>query len=533
MNPAPERRDPGARAEARFWRAPAGKVTGAALWLLGLYFLAAFLFLAWHHIPWPFELEWMEGGMLDHVHRLLEGGRLYGPPALEFTAFSYPPLYFYFAAALGTFFSAGFPLLRTISTLALLFTVLLIGYWIRRESGSRRAGVLAGALYLASYPVSGFWFGLARVDSLFLLLLLAGLYLLRRSRTLAGGLGAALLLALAFFCKQTALVISLPVMIWLALCGKNPRRWIIPAAWLGLLAAGLWMLQRASGGWLFYYLFYLPGEHLPVWWRVHHFWIDYFFKPLPIATLAGGLYLLAGSSRFRGRDLFWPAAAAGLVGGPWLASVPSGAFHNVAMPAHAAFAMLFALAVQRWFTAAARRESPSSRQQQPEGPALRFLRALCARPALRRCALFLPWAAALLQLILLLYNPLHHLPAAADRQAGEALVRRIAAVQGELWIPSHGYLARLAGKSGCAHRCALDDVLRGTDEPGKRELEREIAGALVERSYAVIIASDDWLALEIERGYGEGRRIFDPGRRFYPLTGWQTRPELWYERREK
>ena len=499
MNPAPEQPDSDAGGELFFRSTLAGRVTGAALWIAGFYFLAAFLFLAWRLIPWPFELEWMEGGMLDHVHRLLEGGRLYGPPALDFTPFSYPPLYFHLAVLLGRLFGPGLALLRGISTLALLLTVLLIGQWTARESGSRHAGLLAGTLYLASYPVSGFWFGLARVDSLFLLLLLAGLCLLRCSRTLAGGLGAAILLVLAFFCKQTALIITLPVMVWLILFGEGPRRWLVPAVWLILLGGGLWTLQRASDGWLFYYLFYLPGQHAPVLWRIHHFWIDYFFNPFPIATLAAGFSLFLGPGRLHGPRLFWLAAAAGLIGGPWLASVPSGAFHNVAMPAHAALAILFALAVQRWF---ARAERP-----------------------------LLPWAAALLQLLLLLYNPCHHLPAPADRVAGEALVRRIAAVEGEVWFPSHGYLSRMAGKNGCAHRCALDDVLRGKDEPGRRRLVDEIDTALARRRFEVIITNDDWLVREIKGGYGEGETIFTRPCLFWPLTGWQTRPEVWYQQR--
>ena len=360
---------------------------------------------------------------------------------------------------------------------------------------------MAGTLYLATYPVSGFWFGLARVDSLFLLLLLAGLCLLRRNRTLAGALASALLLALAFFCKQTALVITLPVMAWLILFGEGPRRWILPAAWLILLGGGLWILQRASDGWLFYYLFYLPGQHPPVWWRVHHFWIDYFFKPLPVATLTAGFSLFLGRIRTRGPRLFWLAAAAGLFGGPWLASVPSGAFHNVAMPAHAALAMLFALAIQRW----------SARTLRP----------------------LLPWAAALLQLLLLAFNPFHHLPAPADRGAGEALVRRVAAVEGEVWLPSHGYLARMAGKNSFAHRCALDDVLRGKDEPGRRRLVEEIGAALKERKFEVVIANDDWLNREIKGEYGDSETIFHQPRLFWPLTGWQTRPEVWYQRRGK
>jgi 4-amino-4-deoxy-L-arabinose transferase-like glycosyltransferase len=494
---------PGPADLRRTWQGrpdPLAPFLNTALWGLALYYLAAFFFLAWRHILYPFELEWMEGGMLDHVNRLLQGKQLYAPPSLEFTAFSYAPLYFYLAAALGKLFGAGFALLRSISVLATLATLLLIGRWVWLECGSRRAGALAAALYLACYPVSGSWYDLARVDSLFLLLLLGGFYLLRRGRSTAGVLGAALLLALAFFCKQTALIITLPVLVHYLVSEKSFRRWIFLAAWLMLLLGIGGLMQRSSDGWFAYYLFYLPSQHPPVYWRIHHFWIDYFFKPLPFATLAIAAAMLVGRW-WRGTNLFWLFFAIGLFGGPWLASVPSGAFHNVVMPAHAALALLVAPALAGWRSAGLGRHSLTQLQ-----------------------------GIAVLQLLMLLYNPLAHLPVPDDRQAGMELIRRLTAAPGPVWIPGHGYLARMAGKEGCAHRCAMDDVLRGKDEPGKAGLQREMNEAIRSGKYAVLVADSHGLPVAVPPAYQPGRPIFSARDCFYPVTGWQTRPEVWYER---
>ena len=38
----------------------------------------------WHRWNYPFDLEWMEGGMLVHVDRLRSGEGLYVPPSADF-----------------------------------------------------------------------------------------------------------------------------------------------------------------------------------------------------------------------------------------------------------------------------------------------------------------------------------------------------------------------------------------------------------------------------------------------------------------
>ncbi|MDQ6928154.1 MAG: hypothetical protein M3159_05755, partial [Actinomycetota bacterium] len=47
----------------------------------------------------PYELQWMEGGSVDHVRRVLAGQSIYPPPSVDFAAFTYPPLYPWASAA--------------------------------------------------------------------------------------------------------------------------------------------------------------------------------------------------------------------------------------------------------------------------------------------------------------------------------------------------------------------------------------------------------------------------------------------------
>ena len=55
------------------------------------YFLAVAYIVA-RRFAYPFELEWLEGGSLIQVLRLLDGQPLYAPPSLDYIAFNYPPL---------------------------------------------------------------------------------------------------------------------------------------------------------------------------------------------------------------------------------------------------------------------------------------------------------------------------------------------------------------------------------------------------------------------------------------------------------
>jgi 4-amino-4-deoxy-L-arabinose transferase-like glycosyltransferase len=164
---------------------------------------------------YPFELEWMEGGSLGQVSWILSGHKLYGPPSLEFTPWVYPPLYFYVSAAVSSMLSGGLLPLRLVSFVASLGSLAFIFAIAQRETGSRRAGWLSAGLFVATYQLGGTWFDLARVDSLFLVLSLAALYVLRFTESFRAALLAGVLISLSFFSKQTALGVATPVALFL------------------------------------------------------------------------------------------------------------------------------------------------------------------------------------------------------------------------------------------------------------------------------------------------------------------------------
>ena len=55
--------------------------------------LGYWLFTVSQRIEYPYDLEWMEGGMLIHAWRIQQELGIYVPPSSDFIPYIYPPLY--------------------------------------------------------------------------------------------------------------------------------------------------------------------------------------------------------------------------------------------------------------------------------------------------------------------------------------------------------------------------------------------------------------------------------------------------------
>jgi hypothetical protein len=446
-------------------------------------------------ILYPFELEWLEGGSLDHVRRVLEGRRLYGPPSLEFTPFMYTPLYYYASAAAAAALGLGLPALRLVSLLSSLATLLLLADLARRETGRPLAGLLAAGLYAATFRISGAWFDLARVDALFLALVTASLHALRLGRGRGSAVAAGLLLAAAAQTKQVAVLAALPFA--LAVWPEARRRAAaFAAAFLLALGSSAAALDAASGGWYRYYVFTLTRQHDLIPRELLAFWARDLLWPLPIAFVVVALAArLPGPHRAALR--FHAVAGAGLLAMALASRMNVGGYHNVVMPAHVLAALLFGIAA-----------------------------AALDRPR---------WAAALsaacaAQLLLRGYDPRRLVPARADREAGQALVEELRGRPGPILLPSHPYLLPLAGHPGHAHQMAMNDVLLNEERAEVRALlSAPLLSALAGRRYRTVVL-DPWFWFRgvVERCYREEARALASGGVFWPVTGAPTRPESVY-----
>jgi hypothetical protein len=537
-----------------------GRIARWLAWLLpavALLAIATYLIVAAIRLTYPFELEWMEGGSVEQIGRLVAGQPLYVAPSMRFIPYIYTPLYFYLSALIARLIGVSFIPLRLVSIIASLGCLLLIFQIVRRETTSKLDGLLAAGLFAATYPASASWLDLGRADTLALCLLLAAIYTLRFQRGTAGAAMAGGLLALSFLTKQTMLIPTLPLLLFSLIA--DWRRGVcvggiaIVTAMLSCLA-----LNVASNGWFAYYIFGLPGQHRLYLPMLYGFLIADMWLPMGIAVVLSVAYLASMLSAQPGEErtsprgwrgfvnrlariifdwnkpqanpasvethshlrtgLFYLAMLVGLAGGSWAGKLNDGGFNNALLLAYAAIAIVFGLALHRMRTWV--NDLPAARQ--PAG--MTTVLGLC-----------------LFQLGGLAYNPLAHIPRQGDVEAGQALVETISRVDGDVFIPFHGYLAVEAGKPAYANGVALGELagdFGGKELDTGSEVLAEMAQAIREQRFGAVVI-DSLPALDktrlyqvilplLDEYYQQGPPLITGDADFWPLTGTRSRPDIIY-----
>jgi len=500
---SPSRRD----GETPFWKYFL-RVLRVVLVAAAVAHLAAFLFVAAARLAYPYELEWLEGGLADEVLAILRGQAAYAQPSLRLVAFIYPPLYFYVSAAVAAVIGPGFLPLRLVSLAAALAGLVLIYALVRQGGGGRAAGLVAAGLFAATFKIGGAWLVLARVDALYVALLLAGVYVLARARrgrafALAGGL-----LALSFLTKQSALLVTAPLAVY-AIYADRRRGWLLAASFALVALAASAVFNWASQGWYGYYVFVAAWSQPPA----AHNWLTTWqgSRLLLLApALSAGLVFIASESWARPAPsppaLFWLALAAGTAGTSYWVLLRQGATENNLLPALAAAALLAGLALDR------------------------ALKLAAARPAGQRAALLAVIGGVYLwQFAQLAYNPLNHLPNDTNRAAAQALAQRVAGFSGEAWLPQHGAFARRRDDRAAAHLAAIEDVLDAGGQPAG-ELRDEVLAALRARRFAAIVVDGPDFTRdfpELEQNYVVAESLPLDGA-FYSISGPRKLPEVVY-----
>ncbi len=413
---------------------------------------------------YPFDLEWMEGGLLDHAARIQEGNGIYVPPSVDFIPYLYTPLYPSLLAVLAKIFGLHYTVGRAISVVSLLVSLAIILVATmplaqeNRKKSKRRvrianvsAGLCGCGIVAAGYPWLEGWYDLVRGDSLFVALVLVGLVLLSvwkdRPETAAATHAriaiAGLVLALSFFCKQTGIFFvvagGINLFLW--------RRWrLLPTYTLVCGAVGLGgtiLFQHQTDGWFWTYIYDVFQTHDFSNERFYQGFRHIFGKTI-VATIILVVALTTITLRLATRKqlpheairfLFW------LV--PYLAAVLAGATAWGHQWAHFN-AYMIAIFIGATATATG----------------LVALNAILTDvlPRVGRwLALLLP-AALAIQLSTQGWSAKQFIPTATDVANNERLIERIRSTEGEVFIPYHSWYARLAGKETYTHRMGLLDV---------------------------------------------------------------------------
>ncbi|MCA8964294.1 MAG: hypothetical protein KDC48_05395 [Planctomycetes bacterium] len=413
---------------------PAQPTTPPRAWLVLLAAAGAALLLfgglTVQRLPYPFELEWMEGAMADHAWRVAAGEPLYCAPTPEHVPFLYAPLLFWLA---GLLMKLGVPellALRGIACGASVGVAMLVGHWVRQHTGRLVPGLVATGVFLAGYGWLWWWYDLARNDSLFLLAILGTAYALQHGGKFRVPL-AAVLAVVAMLAKQSA-AMWLPAIAVGALCldWRLGLRFAVAAA-LGILLA-LGVLHWSSGGWSTFYMFTMPQYHGIEGSRKLGFWTEDILPMLPLLLLGLGGFVAQWRAGERKEALFLAAVGSGGLMTSWASRLHTGGFDNVLVYGFAAACVL--------------------------GPA-----------ALRARARWLEFATPALlavQFVILFGYAWQRspnttaLPSAAHRQAHEELTEYVRSQPGMVIMPGHGAVTRRAGKPSSAHGQAIFDLLQ-------------------------------------------------------------------------
>jgi hypothetical protein len=481
------------------------QIAGVLKWCLvgmSVWYLGSYLVVVLARIAYPFELEWMEGAVGNHVLRILNGQPLYVRPSLDFVPFVYAPLYFYVSAGVAKL--VGFSLfpLRLVSFLSSLACCAIIHAFVRRETGSRFCGLASVALFAATFRATGAWLDIARPDSLLLALLFAGLYLARFGKSVPELTTAGVLFALAFHTKQTALFIALPVAAGLvAMRGLRSLPFIGAFGLLGLGAVPV--LNSIHHGWYNYYVFFLPAHKAILKSVLWEFWIEDLLRTMPVACGLAVLWLLRCRTVLgRGAWFFYVLALAGMVTAAWSGRLHDGGYNNALLPAYTGLAILSVLGA--WTLV---------RPPATSGP----------RRAGVTAAVYL---ACVAQFGLLWYNPAAQIPSREDVRAGRELVAALAGFPGEVFVPQHGYLSELAGKRSFVHQMALCDVTNaGPSETGYRLLEEIVQAIQRQRFSAIILDGPFTLQDTVLAYYVPQSEVFVSDDVFWTRTGMRIRPQ--------
>ncbi len=457
------------------------KIVRGLLVALSVASLALLAYALLRRVAYPYDLEWMEGGMLTHALRVARGQGIYGPPSVDFIPFLYTPLYPWLVAKLGGVSGIGYGLGRAISVVSLVGTLLLAYVFARRAGGSRAMALLGPAIAAAAFVPTGAWYDLARPDTLFLFLVtagvLSGFWGRRRPAILVL---SALLLVLAFFTKQTASPFMIGLgLVLLLVSFRGALLYGATLAVVGLPA--LYLANRGTDGWFWTYVSTLH--------RQHDFYPMRAFvgSPLRLVLLVGPALVLVpwALARRRSPELIF-ATALGLLGivAACIGFGTQWAFTNAFIPG--VFFPAIAIA-----TAAGRLTHEDHATRPPRFRPL-VVYALLACSVVTATGIALPWATRRFPKSIGLpadeptaLDLLRFLPTSADRAAGAALIRTIADAPGEVLVPFHPFYPHLAGKRAYLHRMGVMDVGRaGMGAP------RGLVEALRERRFSLIVMDD-------------------------------------------
>ncbi|HMQ14840.1 MAG TPA: hypothetical protein PKC49_02595 [Phycisphaerae bacterium] len=224
----------------------------------GLAVLALVGYCAIERLSYPYELEWMEGLLVDHATRAAQGRPIYVAPSGEFIPLLYTPLHYYVAAWLTAAGLDGFRAGRWAGLIGLLGATAVATRLTSHCTQRPLVALTVPPLVAAAYFACDGYYDAGRSDGLLALCVavcVAAMMLRNEWAALALYVAAA---TASVFVKQSVVVFH--VLFLLSLLALRTRLVLIAgAAWAALTGGlALWLNQQ-TGGWFFFYAWETPA----------------------------------------------------------------------------------------------------------------------------------------------------------------------------------------------------------------------------------------------------------------------------------
>jgi hypothetical protein len=432
---------------------------GLSVWA---FVVLARVFLA--RLSYPLDLEWMEGGTLAHALRLVRAEPLYAEPSVDFVSFLYTPLYPAVLAVLSKVFGLSYVLGRSVSILAFSGALVCLVAAVRGiaqqyeseelNAVATTAGLLGAAAVCLAFPFCGGFYDLVRCDSLWLLLVSAGLYSCSPGRSTTRIVLGALLLMLGFFTKQTAAPFMMAAAFAVTLTSGIRRGLVFSAAAFGSTATAILVGQYLTDGWLWIYIYRLHQSHEVlvdrIWSETPLYLLEYGFVLL--VPVAACLVLVALRCSLSRGLFYWACMAATGLATAAVASATEGAYDNAYIPAVYFGALLSAACVVELPALAAGLRAPADElvwsPGKRHGPWRGSLRVLGL------VGLILLSAHAVTRWL----DPSALVPAQQDRARARKLLSYLIEQGPDVFVPCHPFYNVLAGGRGHLHIMSVNDV---------------------------------------------------------------------------
>jgi hypothetical protein len=406
-------------------------VAGAG-WQIGL------LLNLWRlRFDYPLDLEWLEGATLYQGWRVEHGLPTYGPPQDGYLPLFHPPLFPTTLGLLGHVLPLGYPLARTFSLLCILGGCALVAHGLRRHEAERLdgwvLGLIAAGCAAAGVPLVEGYYDMVREDgmALFLCVLAAAMADVpargrmdsaRRRMSVRRVVAIAMVLTAALYTRLPYVFMMIWVVVFVF--ARNRRMGVLLAtvtiALCGLVLVGL---QYTTRGWYWTYTVTLLQDHhidkrrLALAARLVLTHAPYLLA-LPLLVV-----LLAAFRKLTARTVLWFGMLVAGLPAALLPFIKVGGFVNDLIPI--AFLLGAATAFLLSDTA----------------------RALARRPALAAAVRQTAYLAVGSFLVLRTYNQARLLPTAAHWAKAQALVARVAELEGGAICSRHPFLPISAGHS--------------------------------------------------------------------------------------